>query len=356
MHMADLDFENEDRLKYSIKSDVVRYTWAGYLIFVLISSLGGDSIILIGSVKYRAVKLHKIIVVTIQHIAVCDLMLSCTCALPKLISLLTNRWVFGNYLCFILFRPMEYYLNAASLLLICCMTCSKLAILKYPLRKITLRTAHMSCITCWFAALIIPAIASFVDGSADNVYFSYKSYTCTADYSSKAWPWMLPLMAITFIFLPMCLVVGITISLLVIANKVALRNRACVKWQGVMTTVLIATVYCISLVPFAIYCVAKFSLSCESEENSFFHSHFLRLAISFIYFNTMSNFYVYCLTVASFREFLRGKFCVIFQCFTGIYSKSTGKLGIASMDRALQITGLIFLRETENHRYFNDIF
>ncbi|KAL5265889.1 hypothetical protein ACHWQZ_G006520 [Mnemiopsis leidyi] len=323
--MVDLEFENEDRSKYSIKSDAVRFTWAGYMIFVLISSLLGDSVILVGSVKYRAIRLHKIIVVTIQHIAVCDLLLSCTCALPKLVSLLTNRWVFGNYLCFMLFRPMEYYLNAASLLLICCMTCSKLAILKYPLRKITLRVAHWTCSTCWFTALIIPAVASFVGGSADDVYFSYKSYTCTADYSSEVWPWMLPLMAVTFILLPICLVIGITICLLVIANKVALRNRGCVRWQGVMTTILIATVYCISLVPYAIYCVAKFRFSCENGENSFFHSHFLRLAISFIYFNTMSNFYVYCLTVASFRVFLRERFHVFHQFCTGRSGKVSGE-------------------------------
>ena len=69
-----LDYHN--KTIYAIKNDASRYAWAGYFLFVLISSLVGDTTILIASLKYRAINLHKVIVVTIQHIALCDLMVT----------------------------------------------------------------------------------------------------------------------------------------------------------------------------------------------------------------------------------------------------------------------------------------
>ena len=83
---------------YGIKSNAARYAWAGYLLFVVISSFIGDTIILIASVKYNAFKIHKIIVVIIQHIAFCDLMVTLTTVAPQLVSLIRSKWVFGNVL------------------------------------------------------------------------------------------------------------------------------------------------------------------------------------------------------------------------------------------------------------------
>ena len=46
--------------------DAARYTWAGYFLFVIISSLIGDTTILIASIRYKAFKLHKVTVTIIQ--------------------------------------------------------------------------------------------------------------------------------------------------------------------------------------------------------------------------------------------------------------------------------------------------
>ena len=68
-----------DKTKFGIKNDTERYLWAGWLAFVVVSSLLGDSLILIASIKYNAFNLHKMIVTFIQHIAVCDLLQSVGC-------------------------------------------------------------------------------------------------------------------------------------------------------------------------------------------------------------------------------------------------------------------------------------
>ena len=98
---------------YGIKSGPVRYLWAGYLVFVLLSSLIGDTIILIASIRYRAFKLHKVIVVIIQHIAVCDLLVSVTFTTARTISLLVNTNVLGGALCY-LSPYLAYYLTAVG--------------------------------------------------------------------------------------------------------------------------------------------------------------------------------------------------------------------------------------------------
>ena len=53
---------------YGIKSDTVRYTWAGYFIFIFTSSLLGNTTILIASIKYRVFKLHRVFIVIIYTI------------------------------------------------------------------------------------------------------------------------------------------------------------------------------------------------------------------------------------------------------------------------------------------------
>ena len=117
---------------FGIKSDA-RHAWAVYLLFVLVSSLVGDTTILIASLKFSAFKLHDVIVVIIQHIAVCDLMVAVTYALPHFVSLISNEWVFGTFLCD-LTSYTTYYFTGTSVFLITNMTTGKLLLLKYPLR------------------------------------------------------------------------------------------------------------------------------------------------------------------------------------------------------------------------------
>ena len=63
-------------LEYKIHTDEERYAWICYFLIVLLSSFIGDSFVLAASVQPGALKLNKIIVVVLQHIAVSDLILS----------------------------------------------------------------------------------------------------------------------------------------------------------------------------------------------------------------------------------------------------------------------------------------
>ena len=144
--------EYSNKTAYGIESDDIRYVWACYHLFVIASSLIGDTTILIASIKYKAFKLHKVIIVVIQHIAFCDLMVSATHVLPIMISDISNKWVLGNFFCYL--NPYaSYYSNQASILLICTMTTSKLLLLRFG--TTTSKKAHSICVACWLAAFTL---------------------------------------------------------------------------------------------------------------------------------------------------------------------------------------------------------
>ena len=318
-----------NKTTHDIKSDVPRYAWAGFLLFVTASSLIGDSIILIASFKYRAFKLHKVLVVIIQHIALCDLMVTTTNVLPKLVSLISRGWVFGNLLCN-LAAYTSYFFEGTGLFLICNMTTTKVLLLKYPFRyrAISVKKIHMVCGACWLATLILIAIALIIlalDGN--DIYFSYRTYYCDFGFTAEIWKWMKPLLAGIAVFIPNCLVVASTVYLLAKAKEVAHRGRKSLKWQGIITTVLTAIFYGISVLPFVVYAVGEQIVPDDGESTSFYRTSFYRIAESSLYLNTISNFYIYSLSVQSFRDFIRSRIQQTFRIFTSIGTsagKSTG--------------------------------
>ena len=316
-------FEFNNKTLYGIDSEPVRYTWISYYLFALTSSLIGDTTILISSIRYKAFKLNKTIVIIIQHIAVCDLILSLIDIFPKVVSIVVDRWIFGTSLCHLSFNA-RYYFNLTSLLLICAMTTSKLLLLNYPLRFGTTssRRAHVLCLACWGTALIVPAIFMIVDRK--DIYFSYRSYECDHGFSSDTWKWLKPLVALLVIFTPNCVVVTTTIKLLVIARRVAHRGRQSLKWQGIMTTVLTATVYCLSVLPYIVYVVGEPLIEVQDKSRSVFFTVYFRVAASFLTLNTISNFYIYGLTVHSFRNFILSKFINSHQLLSTIGTSSQG--------------------------------
>ena len=88
---------------WGIKSTSLRYTWTTFFLFIFLSSLLGDTTILVASTKHKAFKLHKVLVTVIQHLAVSDLMVSFSDLLPKIISTLADGWVLGDSLCYLSF-------------------------------------------------------------------------------------------------------------------------------------------------------------------------------------------------------------------------------------------------------------
>ena len=313
--MTIFDHEESNKTRYGLESAAQRYTWAGYYLFVILSSLIGDTTILVGSIKHQAIKLHEFIVTIIQHIAVCDLLVIATHVLPMFVTLLAEKWVFGELLCRVLIH-VAFYVNQASILLICTMTTSKLLLIRYPLRfgTISSKKTHILCGVCWGVALVWPVLMLAVD--RNDVYFSYISYFCAYDFSAYIWEYLAELLNLLLIILPTCIIVATSVNLLLIAKKVASRRREGLKWQGIITTLLTATVFCVSLLPLTVMMALRRTSLKKSIIELTVVKALWRIALSLVYLNTTCNFYIYCLTVTSFRDFVRSRLQLLTQKLT----------------------------------------
>ena len=308
--MSREDEEYTNKTTYGIKSDAVKYTWEVFLIFVAISSLFGDTTILVASIKYKVIKLHKVIVVIIHHIAVSDLIIVLTVVIPNILSIIADKWVFGDVACKIVsYASVSFVL--ASFFLICAMTTAKMLHLKYTFRflRISTKMAHVACLACWTISALLPIL--FKLPSDEITYFSYRSYRCEYIQSLQRFKYSLNPIAILMLFIPSCLVVATTTYILIKAIRSARRVRRDLKWQGTVATLLTAFLYILSVAPQIILRLLEYIYKSDDKRKTDVSMHFFRSAASFHFINTISNFYIYCLTITSFREFV---FSVKSQC------------------------------------------
>ena len=290
-----------------MKNDTERYLWAGWLIFVFVSSLLGDSLILIASIKYKAFKLHKMVVTFIQHIAVNDLLSAVGSVAPAAISAIYNTGSPYRFIDYVRWFIM-YYTTPSSSVFISALTLGKLLLLKYPLklRNLSKRHAHKLCAGIWVFCLYAPML-QFSINKAD-IAFDYRTYFSTYRFSSELWRIFLPVNALLFLITPGVTVVVSTALILREARKLLRRNQESLRWQGIVTVVLTAVVYIAAFLPSTIYVIAEPFVEKDSDTPGQVHLRFFRVAQGILQFNILSNFVIYSLTVASFRRFLVTKF------------------------------------------------
>ena len=304
------NFSNQT--KFAIKNDTVRYLWAGWLAFVFVSSLLGDSLILIASIKYKAFNLHKMIVTFIQHIAVNDLLRTVGCVAPALLSAIYNSGSPSRSIDY--WRTfIAYYTGPTSSVFISTLTLGKLLLLKYPLklRSLSKKHAHKLCAGIWIICIYVPVLQLGID--KDDIIFDYRTYYSTYRYTSTLWRILLPVSALFFLIVPGVTVVVATVMILREAKKVVRRTQECLRWQGITTVVLTATVYIIAFLPYTIYFMAEPFAEKDPDEPGQFFTTFYRIASGILEVTILSNFFIYSLTVIGFRRFLVSTFFKIFS-------------------------------------------
>ena len=298
-----MSYDYSNYTNFGIKNEVERYAYAGWLIFVVFCSLLGDTIILVASVKYQTFNIHKIVVVFIQHLAVCDLFDSIGNMLPAIFSLIANSGGSSkdfNYVRFFI----TYFVNCVSANLICAVTLGKLLLLKYPLRtgSWTTRQAHKSAAAIWMVLLFVPTLHLLID--KDDVTFDYRLYFCMYKYSSSVWQILSPITSLA-IFAPNIVIVVSSILLLKEARKVVRGTRESLRWKGIMPVLITATIYTISYIPVTAYFMAEPFVTKNPSAPGIFYVEFYRATTAILGINVLGNFFVYSLTVTSFRTFLK---------------------------------------------------
>lgn len=298
--------------EYGIQNPAERYTYAFYHILVLLSSLAGDTFILVASFNKDALKVNPSIVSIIRHIAICDILSAVFVVLPGAVSLITNSWILGDVMCHISVY-LSHLCMGVGVSLIAALTTSKLLLLKFPLRSSWTRLTHVTCRGIWLVCLVNPVlmVVSVVRRwEKDNVFFDFRIYNCRHWSGAYFWQTISPVITFTILVVLNLCIIGTTIPTLIYlieAVESARRVRASVPWQGALTVSFTALVYCISTLPTAIYTVG---ITFFEEKDSVFLIQLGRARFFLYMINTMANFYIYALTMRSFRLFLARKiFC-----------------------------------------------
>ena len=304
---------------YGIHIRTERHLLIGYKSFVSISSLIGDPLILIGSMRFNAIKLHKVPVIFIRYIAVADLLATLFSILPGAVSLAANEWILGDALCY-----LNFFENASKALVICqlmtALALSKMLIVKNPLRAIQFsgKAAHLVAGGMWAYSVIFPAVAIARDKG--DVYFTYLTYNC--DYKCS-WGVVNCAICSSIIGLSVlvCTVVTVVSSvvLMVEARRVARRVPGGLNWQGVLTVLLTVAVHTIVTLPLATYYISEYHTDNRSL-NLYRPAWFIAiLAVT-------ANFYIFTLTLPSFREFLNSRILApLMKCCTAQGDERSGE-------------------------------
>ena len=83
------------------------------------------------------------------------------------------------------------------------------------------------------------------------------------------------------------------------------KKKKGLKWQGIITVVMTSVIYTVSYLPFNLYFMLEPHLEKDPLSPGPFFIQFYRVANAFVIINVLTNFFVYSLTVASFRQFVK---------------------------------------------------
>ena len=302
----DMESENSGHNGHGIQNDVLRYSYVTYLLFVTVSCLIGDSLILVGTIKFNAIKINSVLVVLIQHIALVDILTCITYVLPQATSLICNRWVLGYVSCHIN-SIAAFYLITVNQLLTCCMAITKVGFLKLPnsqvVRNLTSKSAHVMCFLIWALALMVPGLCHAIEKGA-QVFFDIRKSVCELMLTSPLSIKTLPLITV-FVFLIPYIVVIISflflLEHLIISRRLSRQIGSSQNMLGILVVFATTAVFSIATLPYYIYLFVGFD---QTDMSSFFHNDYLRIAEACYDLNLVSNFYIYSCTLRSFRDFL----------------------------------------------------
>ena len=319
---------NQSLKALGMYTDLDKYLWIMWLMGILVVSVVGNSIVLIGSIKYKAIHLDKVTTVLIDYTAVSDLGLTAT-VVPTLVSLVADSMLYGQTVCGLL-RWVNGLFVRSSCFLVTALNCSKLASLLWPFDAgaWSARKGHVIAIIVWATAGILLGFHAFAAYLfTTKTIFVPATIRCIPIIPREAaTTWLLlNVEALLSRLLPLIAILSSTTWFLVILyrrfrnakriraarcsnfnglNANRIRATRCSNFHGVITVVSISVIFILSYAPQYTLIVYTVLTAGDTEKKS---QSFLRVLRSFqniVYINSTSNFFIYLASVRRFHEFV----------------------------------------------------
>ena len=95
----DNDYNTTSTTTLGLRSPQERKPWMIWQLVIVVSSLLTNTTILVSSIRYRALRIHRMVVIYLEQIAICDYVLSTCVVMPSVVCVVKNKWVFGRFYC-----------------------------------------------------------------------------------------------------------------------------------------------------------------------------------------------------------------------------------------------------------------
>ena len=303
-------------------------TWG---VLTLLLSLAGNSIILLASIRHKAVQQSKMTVTLIEHVAGSDLGIAIFGILPDVVTLFAFDWRVVEWFCVARFGLQTVFV-ASSTYLVCALNVCKLFSLKFPLRSRlwTKRFANSLVISIWTFCLVASGAITATVMKFEEMIFDYRINMCMYKVTTNPMKLVGIIQTMLQWTIPNIVVLSSSIWILVIAKRKARMVKRW-RWRSVLTILLIAAVYCVSYLPLSSwfttvnFVLVKGKATIETVNkadetvlvyveydmkgdplSNFGYSTLFLLLVMLTYLGSVANIFIYYVSMTSFQNAIKG--------------------------------------------------
>ena len=265
---------------------------------IVITGLCGNAVVLYGSIKCKAIDMDRISLFLIECLAGADFLLALIIYIPILDTLISNKWGFGDRICFII-RLIDGVLTKFETLLTAAISCYRLY---YVLTHGMVTQIQIIYVRAFiiFLSLIPCSNVLILTISQSIIYFNPHCMCCWATLHDPVGTISMRFSMI-LILLPMGIILIANIALLIIANKhlknITGHGTKTVPRKALITTSCICWSFVISWIP-DLFC---WIINKEPRFLITFGKYMMAL-------NVVINPVIYSITNNKFRSFLKRLF------------------------------------------------
>ena len=293
---------NSSDLDNVISSPTLRWVFIVTGIIIVILGITGNTIVLIGSIRYQAIEMDRASIVLLENIAFADLLQTIVRYIPMLLTLCAERWVMGPVMClvtsFVRFVPI-----GCEMLLIAATSCYRLHRILNPLNpQIGTVKLKLLIAAAWVFTINWPLALSF-DHSPGASYdpsrlLCFPGYNLTAEKSFD----VEPIVGLINCFLP--IFITIICNVVILATLARSRGRNSINLKSLRTVLIICLTFVISYIPTLVFLIIGKKI--RSPPWMWIMLYYVQginvVANPFIYTSTNNRFKLFMLNMNPFRR------------------------------------------------------
>ena len=284
--------------------NITRWGLVTFMVVIIIISLVGNTVVLIGSLKYKVLaSMDQVSIILLENIACTDLIITLISTMVMLTTLVSERWILGAVLCAVSY--FRLYVLFIEMFFITAMSSYRLKIISSPFSApLPQRTAKVIVVMVWVFWIVFGVVRVGFDSETKIVYLpnSLQCWYGDGDYSDmqvKIGKFTSGIALLMIIALSLCNVV----MLYYIANSAAFRgNGHTPGFKALKTVTCVCSVFIVSYLP----TIVLFGLIAMGRNPANWTYALSAIAVTL---STISNPIIYGLTNPNFAKFLRRIYC-----------------------------------------------